>query len=105
MVTVSLDLQRPLYGAMNTSFRGNFSNRAAGLPKLVARTSVGLPAIHFWLRQTVLHHRCPQVVGDADRRRTSPEEHDLLLGEPSARHADALTAARSLHRWKNLPGL
>ena len=31
---------------MNTSLRGNFSNSAAGLPKLVASTSVGFPAIH-----------------------------------------------------------
>ena len=32
--------------AMNTSLRGNFSNREAGWPKLVASTSGGLPPIH-----------------------------------------------------------
>jgi len=31
---------------MNTSVRGNFSNSAAGLPKLVARTLSGSPANH-----------------------------------------------------------
>ncbi len=32
---------------MNTSPRGNFSNREAGLQKLVASTSVRLPPIHW----------------------------------------------------------
>ena len=36
----------PSLSAMNTSLCGNFSNRLAGLPKLVASTSGGLPAIH-----------------------------------------------------------
>jgi hypothetical protein len=36
----------PVLSAMNTSLRGNFSKRDAGLPKLVASTSSGLPAIH-----------------------------------------------------------
>jgi hypothetical protein len=40
------DLQGTSFDEMNTSFRGNFSNSTAGLPKLVARTSVGFPAIH-----------------------------------------------------------
>jgi hypothetical protein len=36
----------PVLSAMNTSLRGNLSNRDAGLPKFVASTSSGLPAIH-----------------------------------------------------------
>ena len=36
----------PILLLMNTSLCGNFSNSDAGLLKLVARTSVGLPAIH-----------------------------------------------------------
>jgi hypothetical protein len=36
----------PSPGAMNTSLCGNFWNSAADLPKLVASTSTGLPAIH-----------------------------------------------------------
>ena len=44
--SVSPGLQGPSFDEMNTSLRGNFSNRAAGLPKLVASTSGGFPAIH-----------------------------------------------------------
>ncbi len=36
----------PSLSAMNTSFFGNFWNSEAGLLKLVASTSGGLPAIH-----------------------------------------------------------
>ncbi len=36
----------PSASAITTSLRGNFSNRAAGLPKFVANTSAGFPAIH-----------------------------------------------------------
>src|SRR5262249_33850610 len=35
----------PFLSAMNTSFFGNFSNTEVGWPKLVANTSIGLPAI------------------------------------------------------------
>ncbi len=40
------DFPGPTLSAMNTSLRGNCSNCEAGLPKLVASTSGGLPAIH-----------------------------------------------------------
>jgi hypothetical protein len=33
---------------MKTTLRGNLSNSVAGLPKLVASTSGGLPAIHSY---------------------------------------------------------
>jgi hypothetical protein len=36
----------PSLPAMKTSWRGNFSKSEAGLPKLVASTSSGFPAIH-----------------------------------------------------------
>ena len=38
---------------MNTSFFGNFSNRGAGLPKLVASTSSGFPGNPIRTRKSI----------------------------------------------------
>jgi hypothetical protein len=86
------------FNETNTWRRGNFSNKEAGLLKLVARTSVGLPAIHC--DRSATHAASGAVVGNAWLKEQHAPETSTL-GRNRKRSAGHVFRKR----WKQAAGL